>query len=130
MMILAGEAVGELGRRLSVPLPYRGQAEPVLPDAEELAAGGCMREAGVFMQRRPMHLGGLLGRRNAVYTLLRACWRGDLAFRQPAPMLVAPSHAFPPTRPTPASPPTVLFPHPALPQCPPAPVRLCCCACA
>ena len=52
MMILAGEAVGELGRRLSVPLPYRGQAEPVLPDAEELAAGGCMREAGVFMQRR------------------------------------------------------------------------------
>lgn len=40
MMILAGEAVGELGRRLGVPLPYRGQAEPVLPDADELAAGG------------------------------------------------------------------------------------------
>ncbi|PRW58916.1 ribonuclease [Chlorella sorokiniana] len=38
MMILAGEAVGELGRQLGVPLPYRGQAEPVLPDADELAA--------------------------------------------------------------------------------------------
>ncbi|KAL4859933.1 putative ribonuclease [Chlorella vulgaris] len=38
MMILAGEAVGELGRRLAVPLPYRGQAQPVLPDEEELAA--------------------------------------------------------------------------------------------
>jgi exoribonuclease-2 len=38
MMILAGEAAGELGRRLGVPLPYRGQAEPVLPDADELAA--------------------------------------------------------------------------------------------
>lgn len=38
MMILAGEAVGELGRRLAVPLPYRGQAEPVLPEADELAA--------------------------------------------------------------------------------------------
>ncbi|KAL4445906.1 hypothetical protein ABPG77_009105 [Micractinium sp. CCAP 211/92] len=38
MMILAGEAVGELGRRLAVPLPYRGQAEPVLPEQEELDA--------------------------------------------------------------------------------------------
>lgn len=38
LMILAGEAVGELGRRLGVPLPYRGQAEPVLPDKNELAA--------------------------------------------------------------------------------------------
>lgn len=37
-MILAGEAVGELGRRLAVPLPYRGQAEPVLPEQEELDA--------------------------------------------------------------------------------------------
>ncbi|EFN57481.1 hypothetical protein CHLNCDRAFT_143004 [Chlorella variabilis] len=38
MMILAGEAVGQLGRELGVPLPYRGQAEPVLPEPEELAA--------------------------------------------------------------------------------------------
>lgn len=38
MMILAGEAVGELGRALGVPLPYRGQAEPVLPEQDELAA--------------------------------------------------------------------------------------------
>lgn len=37
-MILAGEAVGELGRRLGVPLPYRGQAEPVLPEQGELDA--------------------------------------------------------------------------------------------
>lgn len=29
MMILAGEAVGELGRRLGVPLPYRGQARGI-----------------------------------------------------------------------------------------------------
>ncbi|KAL4425691.1 hypothetical protein ABPG75_009707 [Micractinium tetrahymenae] len=38
MMVLAGEAVGELGRCLAVPLPYRGQAEPVLPGQEELEA--------------------------------------------------------------------------------------------
>lgn len=38
MMILAGEAAGELGRRLKVPLPYRGQPEPVLPEPEEMAA--------------------------------------------------------------------------------------------
>lgn len=38
MMILAGEAVGELGRALGVPLPYRGQAQPVLPEPHELQA--------------------------------------------------------------------------------------------
>jgi exoribonuclease-2 len=31
MMILAGEAVGQLGASASLPLPYRGQETPKLP---------------------------------------------------------------------------------------------------
>lgn len=38
MMILAGEVCARLGSHMSVPLPYRGQADPVLPTEEELAA--------------------------------------------------------------------------------------------
>lgn len=37
-MIVAGEAAGLLGAKLQVPLPYRGQAAPVLPPQEELHA--------------------------------------------------------------------------------------------
>lgn len=38
MMILAGEVAGLLGGALGLPLPYRGQADPVLPTPEELDA--------------------------------------------------------------------------------------------
>lgn len=37
MMILANEALGRIGDDAGVPLPYRGQAAPVLPPEEELA---------------------------------------------------------------------------------------------
>eukprot|EP00775_Hariotina_reticulata_P005095 gene5095-5336_t len=36
MMILAGEAVGRLGKEHGLPLPYRGQEPPKLPSAEVL----------------------------------------------------------------------------------------------
>jgi exoribonuclease-2 len=38
MMILAGEVCARLGDHLQVPLPYRGQNDPVLPTEEELEA--------------------------------------------------------------------------------------------
>ncbi len=38
MMILAGEVCARLGDHLQVPLPYRGQSDPVLPSEEELEA--------------------------------------------------------------------------------------------
>lgn len=38
MMILAGEVCARLGDHLQVPLPYRGQSDPVLPSQEELEA--------------------------------------------------------------------------------------------
>lgn len=37
-MIMAGEAAGIWGERMQVPLPYRGQNTPVLPEKEELEA--------------------------------------------------------------------------------------------
>jgi len=37
-MIMAGEAVGIWGEKMQVPLPYRGQNAPVLPEEEELEA--------------------------------------------------------------------------------------------
>ncbi|MBD2091056.1 VacB/RNase II family 3'-5' exoribonuclease [Microcoleus sp. FACHB-1515] len=36
MMILAGETAGRYGQEHSLPLPYRGQAQPELPPEEEL----------------------------------------------------------------------------------------------
>jgi exoribonuclease II len=38
MMILAGEVCARLGDHLQVPLPYRGQSDPVLPSQQELEA--------------------------------------------------------------------------------------------
>lgn len=38
MMILAGEAVAAIGQQHELALPYRGQMEPILPEAEELLA--------------------------------------------------------------------------------------------
>jgi len=38
MMILAGEAFARVGARLGVPMPYRGQPDPILPSEEEMAA--------------------------------------------------------------------------------------------
>jgi exoribonuclease II len=38
MMILAGEAAGHLGGRLGLPLPFRAQGAPQLPDEAALAA--------------------------------------------------------------------------------------------
>lgn len=43
MMILAGEAVGALGGTLKVPLPYRGQAEPMLPGGDTGRSGQIWR---------------------------------------------------------------------------------------
>jgi exoribonuclease-2 len=36
MMILAGEVAGHYGREHSLPLPFRGQTQPELPDEQEL----------------------------------------------------------------------------------------------
>lgn len=64
MMILAGEAAGDLGRRMSLPLPYRGQEAPQLPPPEALAAlpdGPCRGHAlrrcmtRSVMQAAPVH---------------------------------------------------------------------------
>ena len=38
MMILAGEVSARLGAHMNVPLPYRGQTDPILPPQEELEA--------------------------------------------------------------------------------------------
>lgn len=38
MMILANQAIGDFGTQEGLPLPYRGQAPPVLPSDEEMAA--------------------------------------------------------------------------------------------
>lgn len=38
MMILAGEAVGQMGAAASLPLPYRGQEQPNLPSENVINA--------------------------------------------------------------------------------------------
>lgn len=38
MMILAGEAIGQMGTAASLPLPYRGQETPQLPSNDVLNA--------------------------------------------------------------------------------------------
>lgn len=38
MMVLAGEIVGDYGIKAGLPLPYRSQADPVLPTEDEMSA--------------------------------------------------------------------------------------------
>jgi exoribonuclease-2 len=110
MMILAGEAAARAGAALGVPLPYRGQPQPALPSAEEVAAvpegpcrmallRGCMTRSVTAADAPLRHAGlGLEAYAQVTSPIRRsgdllAHWQLKAALRGAAPPLAAPALA-------------------------------------